>query len=382
MQQLKWIGTASLAFLATCAAATRCGAQMTAVDDQTAEYLMQLFSDSGHVSVRSAIGNYTLPLPHDRALSLHWNNERVVVPAIKAAPGTQEAVDAITTASRPISGNAFSDYVKVRNEIEGGLKQGRAAVEYYLSSEADYLAQQLGGSYNRDIGGDQLNLSVGTSYGWDRIDPLPDDKNNGVPVSRKNTLHWNAVATQILSPTLLLRYGVEYNIVEGLQHNPYRDVFAGGSRVPERHPDHRQRRDAFVRLNQYLSNRASLKFSYRFYNDDWGIDSHELGSKLSQSIAHGVFASYEYRYYTQTPARFWRADYTSLNGVDGYLTGDYRMGPLSSHLFGAALDVGLDGLAAEHPTIGHFGFRCEYERYFNSNNYSANILTTQVTYAF
>jgi hypothetical protein len=380
VQQLRWLGSVAIVALVSGTAVTPCRAQEAIVDERTAEALMQLFTDSGHVRVRSAIGNYTLPLPQHATLSLHWNNEQVVVPAIHAAPGTQEAVDAITTASRPISGNAFSDFVKVRNEIEGGVRKGHATVDYYLSNESDYVGQKLGGSWNRDWS-DQLNLSFGTSVGWDRIEPLADD-DTGTPPSHKTTLHWNAVATQVVSSTLMVRYGVEYNLVDGLQHNPYRNVFAGGARVPERHPEKRQRRDAFVRASQYLNNRSSLKLSYRFYDDDWGIDSHELGAKLSQTVTHGVFASWEYRYYTQTPAKFWRAEYTSVDGIDGFLTGDYRMGPLASHLFGTALDVSLDGLAPAHPTIGRFGFRCEYERYFNSNNYSANILTTQLTYAF
>src|SRR6185295_8531489 len=119
---------------------------------------------------------------------------------------------------------------------------------------------------------------------------------------------------------------------EGLQHNPYRNVYAGGSIVPERHPERRQREDAFVKVNQYLPNRSSLKGSYRFYIDDWGINSHELGGKLSQYITQGFFAHYEYRYYTQTAADFYRDEYASVSGIDGYRSGDYRMNALSSHL--------------------------------------------------
>jgi hypothetical protein len=341
--------------------------------------MMRLFNDSQHVGVRSLMGDYLLPL-HDATLALHLNNEQVTIPGVSAPPGTQEAVDAITTASRPISGNAYQDYVKVRNELTGSLDRGSAGMDYYVSSEPDYLAQQLGAHYERDLRDQQLNLSVGTSYGWDAIRPLADDNNEGT--SSKTTLHWNAVATQVLSPSTMLRVGVEYNVVEGLQHNPYRSVFAGGSIVPEHHPDHRQRRDAFLKLNQYLPNRASLKFSYRFYNDDWGIDSHELGTKLSQYVTHGIFARYEYRYYTQTAATFYREQYLTLNGVDGYLTGDYRMGPLSSHLFGFGLNADLAPLAGDSALLRRLGAWFDYQRYFNSNNYSANILETGLDFRF
>jgi len=152
--------------------------------------------------------------------------------------------------------------------------------------------------------------------------------------------------------------------------------------VPERHPDHRERRDTFVKLNHYFAQRSSLKLGYRYYNDDWGIDSHELDSKLSQYVTQGLFARYEYRYYTQTAADFHRDEYVSVNGIDGYRTGDYRMGDLSSHLFGFALDMDFTRLAADSPVLQRMGAWFSYERYFNSNNYSANILETGLSFRF
>lgn len=380
MQQLKHWLPAALA-VGSCLAWAPAHADPEAAEDRTAGSLLRLFTDSGKVSVRSLMGDYALPLPRELSLSVHWNNEQVTIPAIAATPGTQEAVDAITTASRPISGNAFQDFAKVRNEFTGQLSRGATAVDYYRSSERDYLGQQLGARYARDVRGDQLNLSFGTSVGWDAIDPLADDDTQ-TSAQTKATVHCNTVATQILSPTTVLRYGIEYNVVNGLQHNPYRNVFAGGSIVPERHPDHRERRDTFVKLNHYFAQRSSLKLGYRYYNDDWGIDSHELDSKLSQYVTQGLFARYEYRYYTQTAADFHRDEYVSVNGIDGYRTGDYRMGDLSSHLFGFALDMDFTRLAADSPVLQRMGAWFSYERYFNSNNYSANILETGLSFRF
>lgn len=350
-------------------------------EDPAAGSMLRTFTDSDHVSVRSWMGNCALSLRKDAGLSLHYNNERVVIPAISAPVGSQEAVDAITTASRPIAGNAYQDYVKVRNEVQGELARGPASLEYYVSSESDYLAQQLGASYDRDFMDQQLNISVGTSYGWDAIAPLADDDTQ-TAASTKTTMHWNAVATQILSPTTLLRLGLEYNIVDGLQHNPYRNVYAGGGPVGERHPNHRERRDAFLKLNQYLSNRSSLKLNYRLYNDDWGILSHEIGSKLSQYVTHGLSARYEYRYYTQTAADFYRNEYAAADGIGGYRSGDYRTAPLSSHLFGVTLNLDLNAYAVENAVMSRMALFFNYDRYFNSNNYSANILETGLDYRF
>ncbi|TMQ73138.1 MAG: DUF3570 domain-containing protein [Candidatus Eisenbacteria bacterium] len=374
--------TAGLAVAAVLAAfvSTTARAGM-AFDEQTLGPLFRYFSDSDHVGVRSVMGDYAFTLPSQVGLSLHWNNEQVTIPAIRAPVGSQEAVDAITTASRPIAGNAFQDFVKVRNEFQGELSRGGAGLAYYYSTESDYFAHQLAGHYDLDLVHQQLDLSLGSSYGWDDIEPLADDR-SPTAASTKTTLHVDAVATQVVSPRTMIRYGLEYNVVDGLQHNPYRHVYAGGTNVPERHPDHRARRDAFVKLNRWFENRSSVRLSYRLYDDDWGIVSHELSSKLSQYVTQGMFVRWQYRYYTQTPAYFYRDEYLSTSGVDGYLSGDYRVGPLAAHLFGVALHFDLGILAANAPYLDRTGLTVGYERYFNRNNYSADILETAVEFTF
>ncbi len=378
--RIRWSAPSAALAAALAAAWAAPGAAQT-IDEAAAHTLVRLFTDSDHVSVRSLTGEYAFPVLGNNALSIHWNHERVIIPAIRAAAGSTEAVDAITTASRPITGNAFQDFIKVRNEVQGELEHGNAALEYYVSSESDYLAQQYGARMNRDFRDRQLNVSVGTSYGRDEIQPLADDDTH-TPADTKTTLHWNAVATQILSPTTLLRWGVEYNVIQGLQHNPYRNVYAGGGPVPERHPDHRQRRDTYLRLHQYLPNRSSVKFNYRFYDDDWGVTSHEVGSSVTQYLTRSLTASYEYRWYTQTSAEFFRDEYASAGGIGGFRSGDYRLGDLASHLFGFSLHLDMDALAGAHPMLGRMAVRLDYERYFNSNNYSADILETGLDFRF
>lgn len=380
VQVIRWLPASVLAGALAVAWAPRCAAQVDP-DEPALGTLARVFSGSDKVSVRSLMGDYTFNAPRDISLAIHWNNERVTIPAIDAAVGSAEAIDAITTASRPIAGNAFQDFTKIRNEFQGALTRRNAALDYYVSTESDYLGQQIGVRYERDMSNDQLNVAFGSSYGWDAIAPVADDDTQTAD-DTKRTLHWNAVATRIVTEKTLVRVGVEYNLVDGIQHNPYRNVYAGGTNVPERHPDHRERRDLFVRLNQYLDNRSSLKLSYRLYNDDWGIDSNEIGSKLSQYLTQGVYAQYQYRYYTQSDADFYQSAYPTIDGVGGYLTGDYRMAALSSHLFGVAVNLDFAVLTADTAWLRRLRARMSYDRYFNSNNYSANILESGVDFRF
>jgi Protein of unknown function (DUF3570) len=343
--------------------------------------LFRVFVDSKHVLVRSLVEDVSVPIAGGANFSLHWNNEHVTIPGVAAPVGSAEAIDAITTASRPISGDAYEDYEKVRNELEGRVSRGPVTAGYYYSVESDYLAHQVSATYSSDVRDDQLNLSFGTSYGWDDIEPL-EDQRSVTAASTRNTLHLNAVATQVLTPVTVVRVGLELNHVSGLQHNPYRLVYAGGTSVSERHPDTRERRDAFVKLHQYLANRSSLQFDYRLYGDDWGVLSHEVAGSLAQYVTRGLYARYQYRWYTQSNASFWSTDYATTQGIDGYLTGDYRMSPLASHLFGLSLNADLGVMAPDSPKLRRFALTLDYERYFNNDNYSADILETGVEFRF
>jgi hypothetical protein len=352
-------------------------------EDPVASYTFNLYSDVQGVNVNSQYANTNVKLAPGANLSLQWVHDVVHFPAIEAAPGTDEAADAITSASRPIASSAdpYVDYVKVRNSLEGYATYRGASGGYYVSREADYFAQMVSGSYNHNLLNDNLNISGGASYSWDHITPLQDADTQGTPDYRRTT-HWNVVATQILTRTTLLRVGAELNTVNGLQHDPYRNVYVAGANVPENHPDHRFRRDLFMGVNQYFYNRSSVNLEYRYYSDDWGVSSHTVGVKLNQYVSDAVTVRYRYRYYGQGAATFYRDEYTEAGGVNGFQTNDYRLGDFGSHLFGGRV------LWRPWPSLGGPGFMAgaevmfSYERYFNSNNFSANIIETGLLIAF
>lgn len=345
---------------------------------RAAGYLFHFFSDSDRVHVFSHYSHGELDLSPGSRLSVQLNHERVVIPGISAAPGSAAAVDAITTASRPIANgsrrsNPYADYAKLRNELQADVAFHTGRVGYYVSSESDYFAQQLRADWNRDLRDGNLNLAFGTSYGWDEIDPLADDDTPDT-AGLKTTWHWSGVVTQTLTRTTVVRLGAESSHVRGLQHNPYRNVYAGGARAVERHPGTRERRDLFLKANQYFGNRSSLRAQYVLYDDDWGIRAETLGARLSQYVTSNLVAEYRYRYYRQGRAEFFRDEYAELSGINGYRSGDYRLGRFDAHLFGGGLDLSLGRLATLPDALDPLGLRLSYERYFNSNGFSANIL--------
>lgn len=351
-------------------------------EEQNAQYLFRYFADADRVHVVSHYAFYDAQLENDVDLSVHVNHERVTIPAVEAPPGSDEAVDAVTTASRPITGaDAFEDFTKIRNEVQASALYGGFDLGYYVSDESDYFAQQVAAEYSRAFDADNLTLSGGLSYGWDRIEPA-EDADTSTPDDHRNTLHGHVVVTRVLTRTTLIRVGVEANQVEGLQHNPYRNVYAGGGPVAEVHPDERLRRDVFVRLNQFLPNQSSVKLAYRFYTDDWGMRSQEVGAKLHQHVGNWVDVRYRYRHYRQTSADFYLPEYASAEGVDGFRTGDYRLRDVRSHLFGTRLDLDLGVFSPRTDWLSRMGIGFGYERYFNDANFSANVFESGFHFEF
>ncbi len=373
-----WVGlTAIVPALLTGTAPALAG-----VRDNSATYSLNMFSDVDGVNVFTHYIDYALTTTGDVIVGIQWVHDKVVIPAIEAAPGSPDAIDAITSASRPIIENqdAFEDFVKIRNSMQGVVTYQGASASYYMSTENDYFAQMVGLGYSRDFLDENLTLSSGTSYSWDDIAPYLSDGARGSAF--RNTAHWNLVATQVMTPTSVLRVGVEYNVVHGQQHDPYRSVYVGGGIEPELHPDRRSRRDAFAKISKYLGNESSLKADFRYYEDDWSISSQTYGLKLNQRISRQVAFRYRYRYYTQGPAWFFRDDYRSFTGVDGYQTADYRLGEYGAHLFGGHITWHPDNLFWGAGFFKHTEVDFTYERYFNSNNFTANIIETSVRVSF
>jgi hypothetical protein len=349
--------------------------------EQEAGVLFHYFTDAEGVEVRSHYISYGLQLGPGR-LSAEFDHERVKIPPVPSPAGSVEAADAITAASRPIAGagDAFSEYTKIRNAMQASLALGPTTFGYYRSLEVDYDASMVSVGANRNLFGDQLNVSVGLSYGWDTIAPLADEE--APAADEKDVTHFNVVATRVLDPKTVLRVGLELNRHGGLQHNLYRAVYAGGERLPELHPASRRREDVFLKLNRYLGERSSLNAEYRYYRDDWRLDSHTLGLRLNQYLGEDLTVRYRYRYYSQSGAWFWAEEYATAAGIDGYRSGDYRLGAFDAHLFGGRLEWAPHALAAHFGWLREARLRLGYERYFNTNAFAANVFETGLSLTF
>lgn len=300
---------------------------------------------------------------------LRYSLDRVIVPPIRGISATPSPTDGITGASRPVSGDdpATESFTKNRNEFTVGVGFPHAAVSYYHSDESDYLGRMVTVSGNFDFNQKNTNLAMSYSYGWDRIEPLGTDT-----LHNKVAHNFNATLTQALSPKWIGRAGIDVSYVDGLQSNPYRTVNAGGRILLENHPLRRSRAALFLKANRYFKTQTALNLEYRFYLDDWGVHSNTLAFAYHQYFSDKVRIRYRYRYYDQSAADFYRPSYPT---AQTFMTSDYKLEKFTAHLFGVKVDYKLKDLLRGGflGFMANSTFEAKYERYFSSNDFTADI---------
>lgn len=214
-----------------------------------------------------------------------------------------------------------------------------------MSREPDYLSQSAMASAAQEFFDRHTTLGVSARAGFDRV--------WRVDVPDFGEEMWNGAAalevTQIVSANLLahLTYDVEGRF--GYQANPYRmvPVFDGASRIQgvlsEEHPRQRLRHAVEPVVVWAPLNALFLHGAYRFYGDDWGVQSHTVRAELWRVwFGDKLRTRLNFRGYTQGAANFYQARYDEVNPLR---SGDYRLSRMRSLSGGLRLDGRLPVLS-------------------------------------
>jgi len=111
------------------------------------------------------------------------------------------------------------------------------------------------------------------------------------------------------------------------------DVFQLADDI-ERLPDTRFKIPIGARFNYYINENITLRSYYRYYFDDWGINSHTASIEMPIKLAGGKFTFYpNYRFYNQTAADYF-APYEEHLSTSEFYTSDYDLSKFSSNQYG------------------------------------------------
>jgi Protein of unknown function (DUF3570) len=116
----------------------------------------------------------------------------------------------------------------------------------------------------------------------------------------------------------------------------HRVYFNNGKDTSESLPSQRLKLPIGLRLNYFLGDNIIIRTYYRFYVDNWGLQSHTANIEMPVKITPFFSISPFYRYYIQTAAKYF-APYREHAPQDLYFTSNYALAAFSSHFFGVGL---------------------------------------------
>jgi hypothetical protein len=263
------------------------------------------------------------------------------------------------------------------------------ALNAYRSQELDYISNAVIATYSQDLFQNNTTLTFRAQYNDDKVGELLED---GSLINRdKTTYTGSANLTQVLSATTVLNLSYDYMLMEGFLSDPYRRVVVfdpnnAFETLTENHPDKRLRQSGTARISQYIEPfKASLIGSYRYYFDDWDINSHTTEFRFNKYVFDDLILGFNYRYYTQSGAEFYMERYEQSAEPSLQLrTADYKLKPFQSNTFGFNVRLLFRSFAKNNPSwdfLSNSSFEIMYLRYTNDLDFSANIFQGSINFA-
>ncbi|HPE56585.1 MAG TPA: DUF3570 domain-containing protein [Bacteroidales bacterium] len=278
-----------------------------------------------------------------------------------------------------------------------------------ISNEFDYFSIGIGGSHTWLF--NQKNTEFGLSgnvffdswypvYPYE-LRPFAEGGSGyfpGTPVynptfstftkTGRNSYSAGLFISQILSKRLQGSLSADYVMQQGLLSTPFQRVyfsdvdssFYENFRLAddiERMPDTRSKVAVGGRLNYYINQYLTLRTFYRYYFDDWGIQSHTFSVEVPVKIS-GSFTLYpSWRFYNQTAADYF-APYAKHLSTEQFYTSDYDLSKFTANQYGFGISY-TDIFTRFH--ISKFGMKSidlKYHYYSRDTGLKASIIALGV----
>ena len=218
-----------------------------------------------------------------------------------------------------------------------------------FSKEFDWLSLGAGYTFSKDFNQRNTTFSAGAGLTLDTIDPI-----GGAPIALSTMAAQNKESdesrtsydlmvglTQVLSKKTITQLNLGISQSDGYHNDPFKivsefDNITGqptGTYLFESRPDARQRTTLYWKTAHHLTEDV-INFAYRFYTDDWGIDSHTLDLKYRFTLSDTDYLQPHIRYYSQTAADFYRHSLLDNETVPEFVSADYRLGEFNTMTYG------------------------------------------------
>jgi hypothetical protein len=142
----------------------------------------------------------------------------------------------------------------------------------------------------------------------------------------------------------------------------------------ERLPDSRFKLPIGARLNYYINERFVLRTYYRYYTDNWDIQSHTANIELPIKVSDRFTVFPTYRFYTQTQSKYY-APYEMHLSTEKYYTSDADLSSFDANQYGFGVNYTDIFTGGKIWKLGLKNIDFRFNHYQRSDNLTANIAT-------
>jgi Protein of unknown function (DUF3570) len=281
-----------------------------------------------HATVAFKYGSYkdwqpgwdriSVKAPHLYALvplGKDWSVEGgFVLDSLSGATPRIHSSSALSSASRMSDERKAGDVKVTRYFSRSAISLGGA-----YSTEHDYKSKavSIDARFASEDNNRTWSFGLGTSN-----DVIDTTYSGGAVVNQpKRTLELMAGVTQVMTPKDIVQLNLTHSNGKGYFTDPYKTY--------DKRPDTRKSTVGLIRWNHYVDQfDASVRSSYRYYSDSFGVASHTVGADWVQSAGKWTFTP-GVRYYSQRAANFYFDGVAGANGIyDADRTRDIAVGYL------------------------------------------------------
>ena len=142
----------------------------------------------------------------------------------------------------------------------------------------------------------------------------------------------------------------------------------------EKLPDTRFKLPFGLRYNYYLNETVNFRTYYRFYTDNWDVQSHTASIEIPFKIS-GKFTLFPmYRYYTQTKSKYF-APYETHLSTEKFFTSDFDLSDFDAHQYGLGFTYTDIFTSSKIWKFGLKNIDFRFNHYDRSDGLNANIAT-------
>ncbi|NTV04997.1 MAG: DUF3570 domain-containing protein [Chlorobiaceae bacterium] len=225
---------------------------------------------------------------------------------------------------------------------EGSVTAGTS-----YSSESDYVSRSC--SLQGTLSSEDKNTTVtfGGSFNDDTINlnkPNVVASKQQLANEKKQVIAGLFGVTKVLTKRDIVQLNLGYSDGSGYYTDPYKD--------PDNRPRDRNSVTVSGRWNHHVDGTdGTVRLSYRYYSDTFGIRAHTFGAEYVQPLQHGWTVTPILRFYTQSEADFYVAVADEKLTGDGtpkppvnviYYTEDERLSAFGAVTFGLKVSKQLN----------------------------------------